>query len=61
MNEKKQTFAMTCTRSLAGIIKVLDGALLKNSSPDLCPCKEPSFVKRAIFKMIPKRTEMMMT
>jgi len=49
---------MTCTSSLPGIIKVLEGALLTNSAPELCPCEDPSFVKQAIFKMIPKRTAM---
>jgi hypothetical protein len=50
---------MTCTSSFPGIIKVLEGALLTNSTPELCPCEEPSFVKQAIFKMTPIRTAMM--
>lgn len=50
----EHTFAITCTRSLAGIIKVFEGGLLTDSTTDFCPRKEPSFIMRAIFKMIPE-------
>jgi hypothetical protein len=53
-NKCSRTFAKTCTSSLPGIIKVFEGALLTDSAVAFCPRKEPSFVKRAIFKMIPK-------
>ena len=48
-----RTFAITCTTSFPGKIKVFDGALLTKSA--FWPRKEMSFIKRAIFKIIAER------
>jgi hypothetical protein len=45
-----RTFAITCTTSFPGKIKVFDGALLTHSA--FGPWRETSFIKRAIFKII---------
>lgn len=47
------TFAVICTSSLEGIIKVFEGAWLTDFAIDFCPWEAPVLAECAIFKMIP--------